>query len=213
MKFKVGDKVIVSIKEREIFCEVGTIVDIFNARYLINFENEVNGGLPYALHCIPEGHGLAVSEKYIEPLNIDVNEFIDDLKKYTTFVKGEWNDMNNFEEALRDLIEKEYNSVINKMFLEGYIEKLKENIMEQILKDYPDFKEMVDIKLTVFATGKGEEEIIKPARKKEEQSFMKLDKLIAEVKAQLSLAETYEQKIDVLVRYEILDKKTKKIAI
>ena len=128
--------------------------------------------------------------------------------------------MNNFEEILdiykkrkRDLIEKEYNSVINKMFLEGYIEKLKENIMEQILKDYPDFKEMVDIKLTVFATGKGEEEIIKPARKKEEQSFMKLDKLIAEVKAQLSLAETYEQKIDVLVRYEILDKKTKKIAI
>ena len=190
MKFKIGDKVKVTVKYFNIFDEVGEIYDY-------------DGTDNTYLVCFEEGYIRWIFEKNISLLD----------------EKGEWNNMNNFEELLEiykermcNLIDDEYNKNIDEFFLKDDIQKIKDDIIKKIFNDYPDFKEMIDINLKVVPTDKGKNEIA-VMTKERTKKVLDLTKLLEEVKAQLSLAETYEQKIDILVRYEILDKKTKKIAI
>ncbi len=208
MKFKIGDRV-------RFFCEKGTIRDYekFNDKYLI----ETDSGICDAIFIRPTSVYWGV---WVEEKNITLLDENDDKNLEYKNIKGEWNNMNNFEKILEiyrerkiNLIDEEAKDIIDSLLLKEDIERITDDIIKKTFKDFPDFKEMIDIKLTVVPTDKGMKEIVNPNEEAKKLSYQELDKLLEEVKAQLSLAETYEQKIDILVRYEILDKKTKKLMI
>lgn len=79
---------------------------------------------------------------------------------------------------------------------------------EKQLKDaYPDNFEIAKnfIYISFDNDGKMQKQIDEEIQKRNE-AIESLDEALRDVKALLSIAETYEQKIDILKRYEILDK-------
>lgn len=87
---------------------------------------------------------------------------------------------------------------------------------DEILKEINKInKKLIKAELPPISTSgritKGTQELLDNNNKLFEEKMVKLEKYIAEVKAQLELCETYEQKIQVLINYDIIDKETKKV--
>ena len=87
---------------------------------------------------------------------------------------------------------------------------------DEILKEINKInKKLIKAELPPIMTGgritKETQELLDNNNKLFEEAMVKLEKYIAEVKAQLELCETYEQKIQVLINYDIIDKETKKV--
>ena len=87
---------------------------------------------------------------------------------------------------------------------------------DEILKEINKInKKLIKAELPLIITSgritKETQELLDNNNKLFEEAMVKLEKYIAEVKAQLELCETYEQKIQVLINYDIIDKETKKV--
>lgn len=87
---------------------------------------------------------------------------------------------------------------------------------DEILKEINKInKKLIKAELPPISTSgritKETQELLDNNNKLFEEAMVNLEKYIAEVKAQLELCETYEQKIQVLINYDIIDKETKKV--
>lgn len=100
---------------------------------------------------------------------------------------------------------KEYNNIVNTC--EDSLKKLLE-VVEPKLIDY-------NCERNLYMFSPCEEKIMLSIEEKycveREKEFKELDDLVSEVNAQLSLSDDLDYQIDVLTRYEIIDKKTKRI--
>lgn len=100
---------------------------------------------------------------------------------------------------------KEYNKIVDTC--EDSLKKLLE-VVEPKLIDY-------NCERNLYMFSPCEEKIMLSIYEKycieRDKEFKELDDLVSEVNAQLSLSDDLDYQIDVLTRYEIIDKKTKRI--
>ena len=96
--------------------------------------------------------------------------------------------------------------------------KEREEILEkdEIVKDIQKINKKIaktDFKPISYETRMTEEtqKLLNDNEATRKEEIVKIDDLVEEVTAQLELCETYEQKIQVLINYGIIDKETKKV--
>ena len=127
--------------------------------------------------------------------------------------KLEGKGMEEMEEILeiyrhREMLKIEQNCKENveKIKQEDALKKEIEEFTKEIQKKYNVEEIDFDYKYTEGTREKEKNEYERMGKEK-----VKISNIIEEVQAQLSLCETYDQKINVLVNYNIIDKKTKKL--
>lgn len=117
--------------------------------------------------------------------------------------------LNIYETRKRNQIMEERDKEIDSLGKDEAYKKIKK-VIDEIEKE-----EIVEIgfsKYDIHYTNKIENKV-NEITENYKKLLHKLAETIKEIKAQLELAETYEQKLDVLMNYDIIDKKTKKLTI
>ena len=150
-------------------------------------------------------------DNFIKWFNEDnLTKFIEDQKNYNKYINGIWEneEEKDMNKVLNLWCERKRNKIIDrydKMEYEFYNNKyteqfvLKENAPNNVIKYCLDLDKL-------------EEEFKKEYLSKREEEFNALRDIKDEVEAQLSLSNDLEYQQEVLIRYGIIDKKTKKIS-
>lgn len=119
--------------------------------------------------------------------------------------------MKTYYEMKEIEIEKEYYEKKEKIKSEDKIQDLIQEFKTNLCQ-YTDCSiEDINISIDNECYTKETVEMVNELRKERDETISQLKNKCKEVKSLLEITDTYEQKIDILVAYDILDKKTKKI--
>lgn len=224
MKFKVGDKVKIK-DDLEIGEEYG--VDIL----FISNMNVYKGMIATITHCNTTSYKLDIdggiygwTDEMLEEIpitcsNTDISILSDTTQITTIKVDGIVQRLEIYEKGETNLMKildiyKENREKELRNAHDTATEVISNN--DEILKEINKInKKLIKAELPPISTSgrftKETQELLDNNNKLFEEAMVKLEKYIAEVKAQLELCETYEQKIQVLINYDIIDKETKKV--
>lgn len=162
---------------------------------------------------------------------IDCYNKIFNKEEYDRYVKGEWKDMKNEvlelwytrkrNKIIKEYEEKEiefyesielvvkYNDIVDRF--ENELKELyesEENVENKYIRDALSSDSMYKYKIN---HEKLRDEFVEKYISERDEKINELNDLKKEIDAQLSLSNDAEYQIDVLIRYGILDKKTKKM--
>lgn len=152
-------------------------------KLIYKYENEKEGmiNMNQVLKLYLDKHAKEITDKYDNLIEKDYNE-LEIVKEYRELI-------NEFEINLQLLFDREENQ-INNVFEEITTNNVyKYNLDEYRLKN----------------------KIVSKYIENKEQELKELSDLVKEVEAQLSLSDDLEYQLDVLKRYDIINKKTNKV--
>lgn len=113
-----------------------------------------------------------------------------------------------YEKRKADKLWAELKEAKEKIIKADEITKRVAEFKEKLEEDY---KMYVGVDLSIGTLTKESEEEIAKAEHEHDVEIQALKERVKEIRAQLEICENYEQKIDILVAYEIINKKTKQI--
>lgn len=105
-------------------------------------------------------------------------------------------------------IKEEYKTKKLELIKDDEIDKKVRALKEELNDQY---KMYIDINIIASDYTKETKEQLKLFDEQEKADIKEFDEKMAEVEAQLEMCETYEQRIDILTSYGIIDKKTKQL--
>lgn len=149
---------------------------------------------------------------HIHTTGIKINKIMEIKSDIETKVEEEkeMKILNIYMDKMLVKIDREYREKREEILKSDEIKNKVENFRKELEKEYKIYAGInLDIANKTEETLKLINELEEETAKKEKE----LKEKIREVEVQLEITETYEQKIDVLVNYEILDKKTKRLII
>ena len=113
-----------------------------------------------------------------------------------------------YEKRKSDKLWSELKETKEKIIKADEITKRVAEFKEKLEEDY---KMYVSVDLNIGALTKESEEEIAKAEHEHDVEIQALKERVKEIRAQLQICENYEQKMNILITYEIIDKKTKQI--
>lgn len=116
-----------------------------------------------------------------------------------------------YQERKLEQIDKNYEQMREAIVKDDEFMKKVEEFEKALKAEYKEIYE--DITVSISAKTEDTQKKLDILRKERDDAKEELSKKYVEIEAQLDICETYEQKIDVLVSYGVLDKKTKVLTI
>lgn len=146
-------------------------------------ENEKEGmiNMNQVLKLYLDKHFKEIADKYDNLVEKEYNE-LEIVKEYKELI-------NEFEINLQLLFDREENQI--------------NNVFERVVTENVYKYDLDEVKL--------KHEIAMKYKNAKEEEYNELNKLVEEVEAQLSLSDDLEYQLDVLKRYDIINKKTNKV--
>ena len=231
MKFKVGDEVRLNIKRSTDYLEgfhtrdICTITKILknSKRYqIINNSNQIYGycdedELEFAkMKIIVHSTGFSISDDHtVDALKYAVNKMQEPVE-YDTKCLGIYNKGEKYMKILEIYSRRIIKEIDNEL-----TEKIKEiNSEDNVRKILQEAENQLNVLLNRDETNpiilrcdvNCEEKTSKAIavfQEERDEKERQLNELLTEIKAQLEITETYEQKMDILVRYGILNEQWK----
>lgn len=221
MKFKKGDKVVVLETEgrplyRLLIGKVGTIVDAEYVR-LVDDERTTYRVRIDGVKNDYDGLWVFHEEKSLRHYEIDMGMFVVSTKFNITemddMIKGDNDMINLYEERKLNEITKKFQNEFEKIKNsdERYVKwKTSVDTLKELFEKDDNMDAFAQVcRLSAIKISNEVNEKLKVFESKYHKAREELCKLVEEVKTQLKMCETYEQKQNVLKLYEIIDKEGK----
>lgn len=221
MKFKKGDKVVVLETEgrplyRLLIGKVGTIVDAEYVR-LVDDERTTYRVRIDGVKIDYDGLWVFHEEKSLRHYEIDKGMFVVSTKFNITeiddIIKGDNDMINLYEERKLNEITKKFQKEFEKVKNsdERYVKwKTSLDTLKELFEQDDNMDAFAQVcRLSAIKISNEVNEKLKVFESKYHKAREELHELVEEVKTQLKMCETYEQKQNVLKLYEIIDKEGK----
>lgn len=161
-----------------------------------------------SIACIPRDTFECIRPYFIDEIDLKENLKEKGKKKMSDFDKI----LNLYEDIETDRIKKsyfkEYEKILNESAEAKIAKKVEEYALKELKKVFPDYDETKQNIIVVDWNNSDEtKKTIEELEKKRKEEAKKADKIIQEARALLELAENYEQKVEILKAYGILDEK------
>lgn len=196
-------------------------VDVLKASQMPNHNHSITSNGTVLWHNINGETVASISSTGVKCAEIEVDKLstISGMMSWEEWTKHKEESKIKKGEIGMEILEIWKKRKRDKLFAE--LKEAKEKIIksDEITTRVAEFKEKLEeeykmyvgVDLNIGALTKESEEIIAQAEQEHDLELEALRKRSAEIEAQLKICETYEQKIDILVSYGIIDKKTKQI--
>lgn len=167
-------------------------------------------------YCYLKETGYCYTVDMLEPAEEEMEEYPKVKLKKVTLKPLELKKEENTMELLKIYIDRKIKEIkeesgtkkleiVKDDEIDKKVKALKDELNEQYNGIY------VDINVVCYEYTKETKEQLKLVDEQEKAAIKEFDEKMAEVEAQLKLCETYEQKMDILASYSIIDKKTKQL--